>query len=656
MSSASNSISADQPPQAASSITSVQDLQSQVRDTQSSLESHLERVRVLEEAFAEQEVMKREVKALKEEMEARRLEIDIERAKVEEKIRHEVEQVQRGRSFGRSEDDHGRREGDYVPRGGFDLDDDEIGLHDVLDDEDDETRSIATSIPHELERVDEEDEDQLVSAHEDQFDEPESVQPLEDTARYMLANGTRSATTANGDPRNQNTRDEEEVREGREFAVGRPRTPEPHLSLLASARRPSLSSPHSTPDPHVHEQIAELSKRLVDILQQTSTLEARYTKAQEAIGGLQNKVVDLETMLDVAKKELAEAHASQKEAPAEAEPPLEKVTEVVGERQYASLVEMMTEWKKGVEGQWGSVREEWTQERDRLAKAREEFESRLRQVDSGLEKVVSLQSTLVSQQQQMQAQIQQQQQQLLALNNTSQMPSHPFLHLNGDAVKHNGGLVTPPSPRSQSSDSGRYRRRRRRSSGSRAGVRTRSSSEERPTNKSGEQDSEEVLDDEDADTDATLASSTEEDPENKTLANSYGEVTPEGTSGTSLLQPSGQLATPASSVGSLDADVNSSGARNLLKGSTISSLTHPNFEAMASLTFIDTIRQTLLILISYVAYLVFGAPIKQNSDPSSSSPLGSSPHTVPTVHLQTAAGVVLLSIAAAAVFWKVKPE
>jgi len=196
-----------------------------VRDTQSSLESHLERVRVLEKAFAEQE--KREVKALKEEMEARRLEIDIERSKVEEKIRQEVEQVQRGRSFGRFEDDHGRREGGYVPRGGFDLDDDEIGLHDVLDDDDDETRSIATAIPHELERVDEEDEDQLVSAHEDHFDEPESVQPLEDTALYMLANGTRSATTANGDPRKQNTSDEEEVREGRDFTVGRPPTPEP---------------------------------------------------------------------------------------------------------------------------------------------------------------------------------------------------------------------------------------------------------------------------------------------------------------------------------------------------------------------------------------------------------------------------------------------
>jgi len=144
------------------------------------------------------------------------------------------------------------------------------------------------------------------------------------------------------------------------------------------------------------------------------------------------------------------------------------------------------------------------------------------------------------------------------------------------------------------------------------GVRIRSSSRGRPTS-----DPEEILDNEDADTDATLASSTENNLENKT--------------------------------------VNSSSARSFLKEGVISSLTQPNFEAMASLTFLDTIRQTLLILISCVACIAFGAPIKQNSD-ASLSPLGSSPHTVPTVHLQMAAGVVLLSIAAAVVFWKVKPE
>ena len=114
--------------------------------------------------------------------------------------------------------------------------------------------------------VDEEDGDRLVSAHEDQFDGPKSVQPLQDATRYMLAKGTRS--TANSDPWNQNTPIEEKVKGG-DFTVGRPHTSEPHLSLLTSARRPSLSSPHSISDLHAHEQIAERSKRLADILQQT---------------------------------------------------------------------------------------------------------------------------------------------------------------------------------------------------------------------------------------------------------------------------------------------------------------------------------------------------------------------------------------------------
>jgi len=72
-----------------------------------------------------------------------------------------------------------------------------------------------TVIPHELERVDREDGDRLVSAHEDQFDGPKLVQPLQDAACYMakdMAKGTSS--TANSDPRNQNMPIEEEVEGG----------------------------------------------------------------------------------------------------------------------------------------------------------------------------------------------------------------------------------------------------------------------------------------------------------------------------------------------------------------------------------------------------------------------------------------------------------
>ena len=52
-------------------------------------------------------------------------------------------------------------------------------------------RSIVTVIPHELELVEEEDEDQIISEQSGQVDEPESVQPLED----VVVNASTSATS-----------------------------------------------------------------------------------------------------------------------------------------------------------------------------------------------------------------------------------------------------------------------------------------------------------------------------------------------------------------------------------------------------------------------------------------------------------------------------
>ena len=96
---------------------------------------------------------------------------------------------------------------------------------------------------------------------------------------------------------------------------------------------------------------------------------------------------------------------------------------------------------------------------------------------------MSLQLTLTTQQQQIQMQIQHHQQ-------LQQSSMHSFHHLSSDILlKHNGGLVTPPSPRFQSPDSGRYRRRGRRSSGSRGG----SSSGERAATESVVKSSDEYL-------------------------------------------------------------------------------------------------------------------------------------------------------------------
>jgi len=115
------------------------------------------------------------------------------------------------------------------------------------------------------------------------------------------------------------------------------------------------------------------------------------------------------------------------------------------------LTAMLNEWKKNVEGQWSAVQEEWSQERERLSKAKEEWESRARMLELGLDAKIN--AGVAS---------------IIALQRHDRFP-------NGD-IKLNGGggLVTPPSPVSVASNSGRTKPRRRRSSSSRG--RSRSSS------------------------------------------------------------------------------------------------------------------------------------------------------------------------------------
>lgn len=628
----------------------MQDLQHQLRETQSSLASHKEKVRSLEEVLTEQELLKRDVKSLKEFMEERRR--DLESRSVDERMIDDNELVLRGRSFDR-DSERGRRE-EALLHDGFDLEDDD-GLHDALDDEDD-TRSITTAMPHLLERVDEEDEDHLDSDHE-QVDEPESVRPLDDGMLDVAVSGLSSYdSSASGERLNESVgvEEEEEERRREDLNVGRPRTPEPRLGLVPTARRATVSSPlpepssdHSNVTDAIFDQVVQLASQLSSVIQVTKTLEAQHHDAQDTIKGLEHKVASLEQMLKAAEDALATRASPKKVEEEEPSPEVEEEKEspsLLEGKQYSSLVDMMAEWKKSVEGQWSSVREEWSDERERLAKAREEYESKLRQVDNGLERVTSMQTSLFSQQQQIQAQFQQQQQQFSALNNSHTL-SHSFLHHNGDAVKHYGGLVTPPSPRSQSSDSGRYRRRRRRSSGSRGSGRAGSSSPVRLGKGADEENDDQGVEE----YDAALALSTEDDLEGKEGSHRLGEVSStleESTSRSVVILHGHQLATPASSVGSLEGDITSLTAKKS-KGGVIALSTRSNCEDMASLTFplFDTLRRALLIVISCVAHVVSGGQT-------------SSGHSIaaPTINVQTAAGVVLLSIAAAAVFWKVKPE
>jgi len=414
--------------------STLNELQTQLHDTQSSLANHVDKVRALEGVLKEQEAIKHEVGMLRELVESRRREMEVP-----------------GTSHG-----HGELE----PRGGFDLDNEGDEEREVEEggetDDDDDARSINTVVPHELDPVEEEDEDQLALAAQDEL-------ALEHEDE--------------GEPDGEEE-DEEEDRRRRREELGRPRTPEPtgmgmgihgmddyeSRRLLAAPRRHSSSPTTSTSSAQFttsslshHTQmstnvIGELTTRLTTLASQlesalslSSTLQAQHAAAQSTISALESKVDALEEMVKTTQR------AQAVTVPTASSSSDARTTAGAGEssgnterEDKESLTQILNDWKKGMEGQWSNIQEEWNQERERLSKAREEWEGKVKQVDSSL---VALQTRIQS--------------------------SHGGFP-NGDA-KHNG-LVTPPSPRSLSADSNRPRMRRKRSGSSRgrSGSRSRS--------------------------------------------------------------------------------------------------------------------------------------------------------------------------------------
>jgi len=232
---------------------------------------------------------------------------------------------------------------------------------------------------------------------------------------------------------------------------------------------------------------------------------------------------------------------------------------------------------------------------------------------------------------------------------------------NGDATGHehhhganatttntHGGLVTPPSPRSQSSDSGRYarRRRRRRSSGSENGGRSRSSSasaahghEDVDADSGVEMDAKvRTMDIDDAELSSTTLAEEEDDPAVAAVlpiaeAQVLGGAGGAAQSGKE--DPERSLATPESSVYKLDSSLGSDSY-------SVGKQLHPLSESTLS----DT-REELE---------GFDSSSTADSTMPDSKAAPTSHYHQPTISTQAAVGVVLLSVATAAVFWKIKPE
>ncbi|CAK5278023.1 unnamed protein product, partial [Mycena citricolor] len=366
-------------------------------------------------------------------------------------------------------------------------------------DDDSDARSIATVIPHSLEPVDEEDEEDR--------DEMSHEETLSESSHDI----------------------DMEAVDDREHA--RPRTPEPgtlgmgrgaRSSTLRSPIQPSSSltpsSPTASSSNHhvIHElttRLGQISSQLESALSISSTLQAQHAAAQETIIALEEKVKRLEGLVS--------AVTSEKTPP--------DVPETV--------TSALNSLKSSLQGQWSS---EWAQERERLKRSRDEWETQMLGLVDERIKVKLANHTLFG------------------------PPAKSVFYPHG-----NGGLVTPPSPRSLSADSSPGRRRRRRSS-----SRGRSSSPKGSGNSDGS--SADSVGSEDAITE---------------LAKNARVV----------------LATPAPSISSSDG---------------------------RSLNFAET-------------------PSAEKTPAAAGQTMGSSDRNI---QIQTALGVLVLSMAAAAVIWRVKPE
>ena len=385
------------------------ELQNQLRETQVSLASHVEKIRTLEDMLAEQDAIKREVSSMRELMEERRREVEMLRSLSVRNWRHD--QVS---------DDH------YMS-------------------DDDDARSINTVVPHELERVEEEDEEQL-AAEED----VERRRRRDELGRPRTPEPTGMGLAE----------DEEELEERkRQRRTERSRSPSPSPAPEVA---PAPTSP-AIPDDLI-ERLNSLSKQLESALEFSRSLEAQHTMAQSTIQMLESKVASLEGLVHETHSQVqTQAEATQQLADAvkavEALPRgPERSPDEDHIRERESLTEMVNEWKKTVEGRWTGVQEEWSEERERLRRARDEWETRMRGLEDGFGNTVSkLESGL-------------------AVLSAFQGQSHQQGGLPNGNFKHSGGLVTPPSPRSLSAESTRPRQRKKRASASRGRTRSRSTS------------------------------------------------------------------------------------------------------------------------------------------------------------------------------------
>ena len=245
--------------------------------------------------------------------------------------------------------------------------------------------------------------------------------------------------------------------------VGRPRTPEPSLAEFDDDDHHRSKPRSHIPEDIIH-RLETLSSQLESALELSRSLQAQQASAQNTIQLLELKVTELQQLVQTTQTKVDDQNDAHRAAINEAIE-LVRVPEQEREKERESLTEMINEWKKGVEGKWTSVQEEWSVEKDRLRRARDEWELKTKTIEDGILARVESRLAVIQ-----------------------QRDNHPFM--NGSAKPNGQGLVTPPSPRSLSSDSMRPRSRKKRNGSSRGRTKSPGQIATPPVNTDSDEDEE----------------------------------------------------------------------------------------------------------------------------------------------------------------------
>ena len=248
--------------------------------------------------------------------------------------------------------------------------------------------------------------------------------------------------------------------------VGRPRTPEPSLAEFDDDDHHRSKARSRVPEDIIH-RLETLSGQLESALELSRSLQAQQATAQNTIHLLELKVTELQQLVQSTQTKVDDQHEAHQAAIKEAIESV-RIPEHEREKERESLTEMINEWKKGVEGKWSSVQEEWSVEKDRLRRARDEWELKTKTIEDGIVSRVESRLSVIQ-------------------------PRDGHRFINGSAKPNGQGLVTPPSPRSLSSDSMRPRSRKKRNGSSRGRAKSPSQTATPPANTDSDEEEERVL-------------------------------------------------------------------------------------------------------------------------------------------------------------------